>query len=143
MKELFLGFVCTFIVTLFIGCSVQQIDKPHYDVTEVYTTSAETTKQEVKVKMSDLIPDPRDYFFNTEFEMATNDDSYIVYLDYVTIEEWESYIEECERIYWTNETYRSDYSCYIDSDDDEYTLMLDRYGNKNEYMTIIVKVKEE
>lgn len=97
-----------------------------------------------EVNLSDLIPDPKVYFLNTEFEMVTLENSYTVYLDYVTEEEWETYISKCEEDgFWVNETYRSDYSWYVYSEDKTYQLLLDRYGNNNEYMTILVKEIEE
>lgn len=94
-------------------------------------------KQEVKLK--ELIPNPEDFFHETEFEYVTTDTSYLVYIDYTSEEEWDNYISECEAFgVWTKETYKSDYSWYVNSEDELYKLALDRYGDKNEYLTIIV-----
>ena len=60
-----------------------------------------------KTNMKDMIPDPKVYFHKTEFEMVTSEDSYIVYIDYTSEEEWNNYISECENLdFWTEESYR-------------------------------------
>lgn len=104
------------------------------------TSPSEPITEKLAVKLSDLIPDPKTSFPDRDFEIVTLDDSYTVYLDYVSEEEWNDYISKCEEnSFWTKETYRSNYSWYVYSEDKGYQLMLDRYGDQNEYMTILVK----
>lgn len=92
------------------------------------------------VDYESLIPNYRDFFKETEFEAVTSDNQYIVYIDYTSEDEWNNYIEECKNMnYWTNDIYQSNYSWYSNSNDNLYKIMLDRYGEKNEYMTIIIK----
>lgn len=111
---------------------------------EKASENKETVEKSETVKLSEFIPDPEEYFFNTKFEYITNDDSYTVYMDYVTAEEWNSYIEKCkEEGFWTNESYQSEFSWYTSSSDGKYELMLDRYGDQNVYMTILVKEVKE
>lgn len=144
------------------GCSTQNdliMEEPPESTSQETEESVQGAEEEViseeeskvveepeikKVKFSELIPDPEEYFFNTEFERLTDDSGYTVYLDYVTKEEWDNYISKCEEDgYWSDESYRSEYSWYVDSEDGLYELLLDRYGDKNEYMTIIVNRKED
>lgn len=96
-----------------------------------------------EVNLSELIPDPTKYFHNTKIETITSDDGYFVYLDLVSEEEWDTYIAECKKWIWTKEDYRSEYSWYVTSDDNLYRLSLDRYGDNNKYMSIIIGKVEE
>lgn len=54
--------------------------------------SAELSEQ---TNMKDMIPDPKLFFHETEFEMVTSENGYIVYIDYASEEEWNNYISEC------------------------------------------------
>lgn len=96
------------------------------------------------MKFKDMIPNPEEYFFSTEFEGVTREDQYILYIDYASEDEWNKYISKIrEEEYWTNEYVDSEYSWYAYSNDKKYKLMLDRYGNDHVYMTIIVKINEK
>lgn len=106
----------------------------------ITTPENSSTELSEQTNMKDMIPDPKAFFHETEFEMVTSENSYIVYIDYTSEEEWNNYISECENLdFWTEESYRSDFSWYTGSNDGKYQLLLDRYGDKNEYLTIIVK----
>lgn len=118
---------------LLTACGKESQDTVSKDETLTYSS-----------EYANLIPDPTQYFMNTEFEIICNENSYTVYIDYTSEEEWEKYIKACQDSgVWTNESYRSDYSWYIYTEDKKYQLLLDRYGEKNEYLTIFVKLVQE
>lgn len=119
-------------------------DTQNVESNNIATSDNTSDELSEKADMKDMIPDPKAFFHETEFEMVTSENNYIVYIDYTSEEEWNNYISECENLdFWTEESYRSDYSWYTGSKDGKYQLLLDRYGDKNEYLTIIVKENVE
>ncbi len=147
--------VIIMIMMLTFGCGVkektqnEEVEPKQEEVVEAEQTEPEEPpeveeNQNEEIDFQSMIPDPTEYFLNTEFEAVTEPDGYTVWLDYVKEEEWNAYIDKCKELgIWTKESYRSDYAWYVDSDDGKFELMLDRYGDKNVYMTIIINVKEE
>lgn len=147
MNKRFLAILLCVIFIIIGGCeskNVAENTKTKEETTAMEEDAPKELVVETKTDFSKLIPNPKEYFPNTEIEIVTTDDTYTVYLDSVTPEEWNAYIEKCKTDgFWTDETYYSEYSWYIHSTDGLYGLLLDRYGDQNKYMTILVKEEEK